>query len=355
MFLDSHIECADGWLEPMLDRIKQNWTTVVTPVIDVIHENTFELLYQGAKGTNVGGFDWNLVFTWHSVPDEERKRRNYEDHLPVRSPTMAGGLFAISREYFATIGTYDDGMDIWGAENLEISFRIWMCGGTLETTPCSHVGHIFRKRTPYKWRENVNVLLKNNVRLAEVWLDDYKKYYYDRIGNNMGDFGNITSRIELRKRLKCKSFEWYLKYVYPEMWVPGESTCHGLIKAKKHTLCLSGEAGYSLTGKTLSLVDCQTAGQFWYLTYKKEIKRDYGCFDYSGKRDIIVEACHLMGGNQIWEYREDNTIYHAVSKKCLEISDDGKNLLMNDCIGTDNQIWYWNRQKPDGPVRNWER
>lgn len=60
-----------------------------------------------------------------------------------------------------------------------------MCGGTLETTPCSHVGHIFSKRSPYKWRSNVNVLLKNNVRLCEVWLDDYKEYYYDRIGHNL--------------------------------------------------------------------------------------------------------------------------------------------------------------------------
>lgn len=61
-----------------------------------------------------------------------------------------------------------------------------MCGGSLEIHPCSHVAHLFRSMSPYKWGKSFrDILRKNAVRTAEVWMDEYKHIYYERLNYDL--------------------------------------------------------------------------------------------------------------------------------------------------------------------------
>ena len=106
------------------------------------------------------------------IPEVVQKFRETYPVAPVATPTMAGGLFAVDRKYFWESGSYDQEMDVWGGENLEMSFRVWQCGGTIETLPCSRVGHIFRSFHPYSFPGNKDTHGINTARTVEVWMDE---------------------------------------------------------------------------------------------------------------------------------------------------------------------------------------
>lgn len=65
IFLDSHIEVNVGWIEPLLQRIKENKTVLSMPVIDIINADTFS--YTSSPLVR-GGFNWGLHFKWDSLP-----------------------------------------------------------------------------------------------------------------------------------------------------------------------------------------------------------------------------------------------------------------------------------------------
>ena len=92
-------------------------------------------------------------------------------------------------------------MEVWGGENLELSFKAWMCPpkdeeghddeddgdlmtkgpDRIEILPCSRVGHVFRTWSPYNTEGKQ--ILRNNIRVAEVWLDGFKYIFFDRYPN----------------------------------------------------------------------------------------------------------------------------------------------------------------------------
>lgn len=141
---------------------------------------------------------------------------------------------------------------------------------------------------------------RNTRRTAEVWMDSYKRFFYSARPSAKGKpYGNVEDRVLLRKRLKCKSFKWYLDTVYPQLSIPNEAEV--------------------LLG---------------------EIRQNDKCLDTLGSQhlgNVIMYQCHGAGGNQAWAIVPStiNEKYKMLKHEslCLTITNNTPRLpVSNRCI-----------------------
>uniref|UniRef100_A0A8C9VT65 Polypeptide N-acetylgalactosaminyltransferase n=1 Tax=Scleropages formosus TaxID=113540 RepID=A0A8C9VT65_SCLFO len=278
-FLDSHCECNEHWLEPLLERVAEDRTRVVSPIIDVINMDNFQ--YVGASA------------------------------------------------------------DLKG----EISFRVWQCGGSLEIIPCSRVGHVFRKQHPYTFPGGSGtVFARNTRRAAEVWMDEYKNFYYAAVPSARNvPYGNIQSRLEMKKRLGCKPFKWYLENVYPELRVPDhQDIAFGALQQGSNCLDTLGHFADGVVG----VYECHNAGgnQEWALTKDKSVKHMDLCLtvvDRTAGSQIKLQGCRENDSRQKWEQIENNSkLRHVGSNLCLDSrSTRNGGLTVEVCSPSLTQQW----------------
>ncbi|XP_033739303.1 polypeptide N-acetylgalactosaminyltransferase 4-like [Pecten maximus] len=226
VFLDSHTEVNAGWLEPLLYEISQNGTAIVQPSIDIIDAQTFE--YSKYFDNNIRGhFKWSMAYTFVPLTPQQMTAVRAQPTKAFDTPAIVGCAFAVNRKYFLDIGGLDTGMRTWGGEDVELSIRVWLCGGSMKISPCSHVAHIFKAGHPFKME--YSDLVYNNRRTAEMWLGDYRKYFY-YFNAGFAKPPEATDKFDImdpvKKKFKCKGFGWFLQNVFPELEVPPEGTLY---------------------------------------------------------------------------------------------------------------------------------
>ncbi|KAJ0174607.1 hypothetical protein K1T71_009715 [Dendrolimus kikuchii] len=349
VFLDAHCEVTDGWLEPLLDRAGSD-DVFICPHIDLLSEDT--LAYTKSIDAHWGAFTWRLHFRW-LVPSKQVMMKKIEN--PSKSyptPAMAGGLFAVRRSLFWRLGGYDEGMVIWGAENLELSWRAWQCGARVEITPCSRVGHIFRRHSPYKYPGGVSKVLNSNLaRAASVWMDEWADFFFKFNPGvaAMRDQQNVGNRIDLRNILKCHSFKWYLDNVWPQHFFPTKDRWFGRIRNQKGA-CIGVNTGTPGLGGPATGIQCgpdlDLDGLLLYTPDGKIMADESLCLE-QGNRRAIWKSCR-DDDKQTWKQKGPRLKTSSGLCLTLVLSDKNKTgvedpLTAKECVGSDEQLWHFER------------
>ncbi|XP_075844910.1 polypeptide N-acetylgalactosaminyltransferase 15 [Microtus pennsylvanicus] len=356
VFMDAHCECHPGWLEPLLSRIADDRSRVVSPVIDVIDWKTFQ--YSAVKQLQRGVLDWKLDFRWEPLGEQEQEALP-SPISPIRSPVVSGEVVAVDRYYFQNSGAYDPLMSPHGGENLEMSFKTWLCGGSVEILPCSRVGHIYQSKDVSS-RADPEVILRNKVRVAETWLGSFKETFYrhspEALSLSKVAKPDCTERRKLQRRLGCRTFHWFLANVYPELY-PSEHRPR--FSGKLHNtglgFCADCQAESDIPGCPMTLAPCSNDRQQQNLehTSRKEIlfgSPQHLCFDVR-QEQVILQNCVEEGPaihQQHWDFQEDGTIIHILSGRCMEAGaqGDSKDLHLSQCDGKSSQLWRFDQVHP---------
>lgn len=320
----------------------------ICPHIDLLSEDT--LAYTKSIDAHWGAFSWRLHFRWLMPSTEVMIHKTENPAKPYPTPAMAGGLFAVRKSLFWRLGGYDEGMLIWGAENLELSWRAWQCGARVEITSCSRVGHIFRRHSPYKYPGGVSKVLNSNLaRAATVWMDDWADFFF-KFNPAVGairDQQNVGDRVALRKKLQCKSFEWYLTNVWPQHFFPTRDRWFGRLRNEKGG-CIGVLSGTPGLGGPASKVRCGSdldLDSLLVFTPQGKIMADEGLCLEQGNGRAVWKSCS-DSRKQVW--KQDGARLKTVDGLCLTFifsrsADDDTPLTSKRCMKTDEQIWHFER------------
>lgn len=134
--------------------------------------------------------------------------------------------------------------------------------------------------------------------------------------------------MELRKRLSCKSFKWYLKNVYPQKFVPTDNVQgYGRVENKAKHLCLDDLQQSRDDPFKVGVYWCHDhvqVSQFFSLTDEGLLRVEEGCLapdedsEIEGRFSVKMRPCQKPSKDK-WELTDEQQLRFVALKKCLDV------------------------------------
>ena len=170
---------------------------------------------------------------------------------------------------------------------------------------------MFRQFNKFRKLGDTDFVALNNKRIAEVWMEDYKKYVYKRNPKKYNDLdpGDLSVPLAVKKKLNCKPFKYFLEVVAPDLleyyiYDPVQFA-HGTIQLFGTNVCI--DTLNRALGQSLGVYGCDAdpaeprMPQNFELTQYREIRltNSNKCFD---SYKFSLNLCHNSFGNQDFFY-----------------------------------------------------
>ncbi|RAS74442.1 glycosyltransferase family 2 protein [Priestia endophytica] len=197
IFCDAHVFFEDYWIDQLLEPMLNGLADGTSPgIADTIAPHNVG--YGQTLNTHLGVV-WNL---------------NKTTLFPTA--VLPGGCCALSSRVFNDIGGFDNGFQVWGLEDIELSMKMWLFGYTCYVQPKVKILHVFREETPYQVNyENVyfNMLRMAYSHFKEERIDKCRKIIVDKRLHHI-ETAVLATGVLLQRELyfsrRKYSDDWYM-------------------------------------------------------------------------------------------------------------------------------------------------
>jgi len=171
------------------------------------------------------------------------------------------------------------------------------------------------------------------------------------------DSGDISKQLAIKEKFKCKSFQWFIENVAPDLLVKypelPPNLYWGEMKNKGTGSCFDTMGRPAPTKMGLS--GCHGFGnnqvrsnkrQLIRLNAKGQIGIGERCVD-ADKSSVKLIYCPLGKVDGPWEYDEGtSTLKHKSQGKCLAVHPTSNQLILRECdAGNTYHQWVWEKLK----------